>query len=208
MPESRSILHWGGPPCGRIHRGGRPLFAATPRNREWVEQSNAGHYTRAGSGRSDLQGLSIDCCSYANPAPVAVGLRFSCMFNRGHSRSILDCASHDSRDNRDSTLLHCAYGLPVRFSAIPAWIDRGSGSCPCRVQSVTLPQLLVRDFALNGTFLAVRDFGKFRESLPPGQFGAGTRRRSAAVMACPSCFSPLLDGDGVASPRNLPVAWQ
>jgi hypothetical protein len=78
------------------------------------------------------------------------------MFNCGHSRSILDCASHDSRNNRYSALLYSAYGLPVRFSPIPARIDRGSGSCPCSVQSVALPQLLVRDFSLKGTFLAVR----------------------------------------------------
>jgi hypothetical protein len=154
MPESRSSLHRGGPPRWRIHRGGRPPFAATPRNRERVEQGNAGHYTRAGSGRSGLQGLSIDCCASANPAPVAGGLRFSCMFNPGHSCSILDCASHDSRDNRASALLHCSHRLPLRLSPSPAWIDRGSGSRPCSVQSVTLPKLLVRDFALNVTFSA------------------------------------------------------
>ena len=76
---------------------------------------------------------------------------------RGHSRSILDCASHDSRDNRASALLHCSYGLPLRLAPSPAWIDRGSCSCPCHVQPGTLPQLLVRDFALNDRFLAVRD---------------------------------------------------
>jgi len=141
-------MHWGRFSCGRVRSNGRQLFAATPRNRERVEQGNAGHCTRAGSGRSDLQGLYIDRCSSAHTAPVS--LTFSSIFNCGRLHSLRDCTPYDIWHYRASALLHCVYGLPVRLPPIPTWIDRGSCSWTWSVQLSTLRQLLVRDFSLSG----------------------------------------------------------
>ena len=148
--QSRRGVRRSRSPCGRLHCGGREPFAATPRNRERMEQGNVGNCTRAGSGRGDLQRLSIYGRSSAYPAPVPVGIGY--LFDRRGGLNLLDSASHDCRDNGAPALLYCAYGLSVWLGPIPISIDRGSGSRPRSVQPGTLPQLLERPFALTRSF--------------------------------------------------------
>ena len=144
--QSRHSMHRSGSPCGRLHCDGRKHFAATPRNRGRVDQGGLGHCSRAGSGRSDLQGLSIYGRSSAHPTPVPAEIGY--LFDHRGGLGLLDCASHDRRDNGAPALLYCAYGLSVWFGPIPMSIDRGCCSRPRSVQPGTLPQLLERPFAL------------------------------------------------------------
>ena len=151
-PKSRGSVLRSGPFCGRRHCGCGKPFEPTPRDRERVEQGNVGNCTRTGAGRSALQGLFVERRSSANPAPVRV--EFGCRFNHGGCHSLLDCTSHDARDNPASALLYCAYGLSVWLYPFPVSIDRGSRSSPCSVQPGTVLQLLVRHFAMTRAFLA------------------------------------------------------
>jgi len=135
-----------GSPCGRLHCGGRKHFAATPRNRERVEQGYVGRRTRAGSGRSDLPGLSnlrhLFCSPGACARPDRLPLRSSValVFSIAH----LTTAGTTALQLCCIILTGCLYGWVRRRYRSTAAAALAHAS----VQPGALPQLLGRPFAL------------------------------------------------------------
>jgi len=193
MPESRSILHWAGLLAGvSIVRS--PAFRSNPSAPRVVEQSNAGHYTRARFWKE------VIFRGYLLTAALMLTRHLSLSGSGSVACSIVATAvvfsiAHLTTAGTTAIQLCCiGLRLPVRFSAIPAWIDRGSGSCPCRVQSVHFTSATGAGFRAERHVLGVRDFGKFPRILASGAIRGGHQETISGCYGLPFRFSPLSMG--------------